>query len=292
MNLQLLLNLALTSAHYSLLALGLTLIFRTARFFHFAHAAVYTAGAYAAYVCHGFSHNLPLAVAAGAAAGAVLGVSMEAAVYRPLRSLGARPTSMLVASIGLLFVVQGVVSLLFGDETRTMLSHSQPSYHLNLLSSQITTIQASFIAVAAIEVSLLFLILRSTRLGITLRAVASDRDLAKSRGINCDRAFLTSFLLGSILAATAGSFWAYNTALAPQMGFSPLLMAVAAMVVGGLGRLRGALYGAFLVATCQHLASWFFAAHWQDAIVFCLLLILLLFKPFGLVGRSLKQART
>jgi branched-chain amino acid transport system permease protein len=135
----------------------------------------------------------------------------------------------------------------------------------------------------------MYLTLRFSRLGIVIRALAIDHELARSVGLNVDRAMLVVFLIGSVLAGAAGVLTSLETDLTPQMGFSGLLMAVVATIVGGVGSVGGVVLGALLIAIAQQCGVWFLPSQWQDAIVFLVLIVFLLVRPQGFFGKAVRQ---
>lgn len=291
MNVQILVNIIISSAHISLIAIGFGVIYRIARFFHFAHAAVYTVSAYMAYVVENLlGGNVLLGIVVGIAAGAALGGLMELSIFAPLRRTGASPVVLLVASLGILIILQNAISLVFGDQVRSVGWPAEANSSRGVIGARITTFQFTLLGAALAATLLLALLLKITRQGMTLRAVANDQALAQSIGIDVNRATLLAFVIGSTLAGMAGVLWAHNTALSPMMGFGALLMGVVAAVVGGVGSLPGALIGAILVSSAQQLAMWQFPSEWQDAIVFLILILFLLMRPQGFFGKPLRMA--
>ncbi len=288
---QIIVNILVTSAHYVLVAIGFGLIYRTARFFHFAHAAVYTVSAYTAYVVdHVVGGSVLLGIVAGVAAAAALGGLMEVGIFAPLRRTGASPVVLLVASLGILIILQNAISLVFGDQVRSVGWTAAPEHSMGVAGVRITTFQFTLLGAALGATLLLALLLQITRQGMMLRAVANDQSLAQSFGIDVNRTTLLSFVIGSILAGMAGVLWAHNTALSPLMGFGALLMGVVAAVVGGVGSLPGAFIGAVLISSAQHLAMWQFPSEWQDAVIFLILILFLLVRPQGFFGKPLRMA--
>lgn len=272
------------------MAVGFGLVFATTRFFHFAHGAVYTAGAYLALV---FVKWLGLPLLPGAAAAVVLcaalGLAMELVLYRPLRRRGATPLVLLLASLGAYIVLQNTISLVFGDQTQTLRS-GVVRVGLPVLGARITPVQIWIIAVAVALTVLVWLLVKKTRLGISMRAVANDPELALISGVPADTVILASFVLGSALAGAAGILVAMDVDMTPTMGMNALIMGVVAVIVGGTGSVPGIALGALLLAAAQHFGVWQISSKWQDAIAFVILLVFLLFRPQGFFGRKVRKA--
>jgi branched-chain amino acid transport system permease protein len=287
---QILLNAVIATSVYTLVGLSFALIYRVVRFFHFAHAGVFTAGAYAVLFLTTNS-TIPFLLAAflGTLASLILGCLMELGIYRPLRRGSATPVVLLVSSLGLYIVVQNCISLFFGDETRNI-RPSDLVYTLELWGARITSIQLVTICTAIVIVALVVILVKKTRFGIAVRAVANSPELASIVGIDSDRVVLLSFALGSWLAGIAGILVALDVDMTPRMGLNALLMGVVAVIVGGLESVPGVVLGALLLGLAQHLGVWKIGSEWQDAIAFVVLLAFLLFKPEGFLGKKVRKA--
>ena len=182
-----------TAAHIALIAMGFALIFKVGRFFHFAHGAVFTAGAYAAYVVHNLAGmSLPLSFIVSTGICSVLGCFLEIGVYRPLRRRNASPLVLLLASLGLYVLLQNLLSLIFGDETK-IIRGNLVSEGIKFLGARITPIQIIIIIVSAALAIFTYLLLKKSILGKAMRALASDPELARVSGINTDYTMLAVF---------------------------------------------------------------------------------------------------
>jgi branched-chain amino acid transport system permease protein len=285
---QLIVNGVVAGAIYSLVALGFALIYQTTKFFHFAHGGVYTTGAYLAYafiVLLGLPFSIGIICAVLVAS--MMGGLIELGIYRPLRRRRASSSVMLLASLGILIVMQNSISMLFGDDSKTI-RNTPIAEGLSFFNARITSIQ---IAIVAISWGLCFLMwasLHFTRAGRIMRAVANDDELSRVVGINSNKTIFASFVLGSGLAAIAAIFISLDTDMVPLMGFHALLMGVVAVIVGGVGSVPGALLGGLFIGLVQHLGVWKLPTQWQDAIIFVMLILLLLLRPQGFAGKPLR----
>jgi branched-subunit amino acid ABC-type transport system permease component len=288
---QILVNILSSAAHIWLVAAGFALIYRTTRFFNFTHAAVYTCGAYAAYtVTSALRGHAVFGYLFGIVSAAVIGGLLELCIFRPLRTRGAQSVSLLLASLGCLVVLQNAVSMVFGDDVKAAEDSGRPGIGFAFGGAHVTSIQFILIGSALTAGLMLAAFLLRTQLGMILRASANDPILAKSVGLNVNRAILVSFLIGSALAGIAGVLWAGNTALSPAMGFNALLLGVVAALVGGLRSVVGSLAGAVLIGIVQQLAGWFLPGEWQNLILFLVMVLFLVFRPQGLFGQPFRQA--
>ncbi len=286
---QFLLNGLIAGSTYALVALSFALIYLPTRFFHFAHGAVFAWGAYFGYICFVLL-KLPLWAAFPLAVGmtAVLGVALEAGIYGPLRRREATGLVLLLASLGLYVVLQNLISLLFGDETKSLRS-GEVMEGLALLGARITPIQLWIVFSSTASFALIGTVLRFTRFGKALRAVASDPELALVHGVETDRVILGAFALGSGLAGLSALLVALDVDMTPTMGLNALMMGIVAMIVGGIGSVPGTLLGGLLLGLAQHLGVWKIGSEWQDAIAFAILLLFLLLRPQGFFGRRVRK---
>lgn len=274
---------------YALIALGFGLIYSTTRVFHFAHAAIYTAAAYFAYSGWLLGLRLYFAIPLAVILASMLGGLLEIVAYRPLRKKEATPVILLLASLGLLIAIQNAISLLFGDDTKSIRG-SAVAEGLAVFGARITPIQVGIIAVSVLLLALCWAFIKYSNKGKAMSAVANDPELARIVGIELDQVILFTFVLGSALAAIASILISFDTDITPTMGFDALLMGVVAAIVGGIGSIPGAFLGGLLVGMAQHLGVWKLPTQWQDAIVFGILIIFLLLRPQGLLGKPLKKA--
>lgn len=287
---QLLVNGLIAGSIYALVALGFSLIYNTARFFNFAHAAVYTAAVYFAYsLKNGASLPDLVAYPLACAAAAALGVSLELLIYRPMRRRGAGSLELLLASLGAYTVLENLISLIWGSDTKTLRTGAVAE-GANIFGARVTVSQLVIMATSALLVTAVSLLLLKTKVGTALRAVANDPELAAVSGIETDSFRLLAFAVGSGLAGAASLLISFETNIAPAAGFPMLVMGVIAMVVGGIGSLRGATLGGLFVGLSQNLGIWYVSSKWQDTIAFLILIVFLLFRPQGFLGRGARRA--
>ena len=286
---QVLVNAMVSAATYLLVGIGFSLVYTTARFFHFAHGMILTLGAYACFTLMEWV-GMPQWVAflGGIAASTLVGVAVFYGVHRPLRRRGASPSVLLLASLGLYVALQAAVSLLYGAGTKTFRSRAIPE-GLQLIGARITIPQIGTLVVSGVCCILMWLFLRKTQTGRAIQAVACDPALAEAQGISQDRVELAVFAVGSAMAGIASILIAYDSDLTPTMGFRVLLMGMVAVIIGGVGSVPGAALGAVLLGLVQHFSAWWISSQWQDAIVFVLLIVFLLTRPQGFMGKPLRR---
>jgi branched-chain amino acid transport system permease protein len=161
---------------------------------------------------------------------------------------------------------------------------------LPIFGAKITPIQITIIIVSACLLALCWAFAKKTRMGKVMWAVANDPELARVVGIETDQVILFTFILGSALAAIAAILISLDTDMTPMMGFYALLMGIVAVIAGGIGSIPGAALGGLLVGMAQHLGVWKLPTQWQDAIVFVILILFLLLRPQGFLGKPLRRA--
>ncbi len=284
---QILLNAVIAGAIYTLLALGFNLIYSTARFFDLGYGALTAVGGYAVFWLYK-GVGLPLwpAIILGALLAGVLGFVIEKAVYRPLRKRKASTTVLLIASLGVLTVLQATIAILFSSQFQTLSKDVGAAMTFQIFGGVITQTQLLILATGLILMVLLGATLKYTRLGKAVRAVADDEEVAAIVGINTERTIGIVFFVGAIIGALSGIAVGFDTGIQPTMGLSLLLKAIVAAIIGGIGNVWGGVLGAFLLALIENLGAWQFSGEWKDAIAFLVLILFLLFRPQGIMGKK------
>jgi branched-chain amino acid transport system permease protein len=177
---------------------------------------------------------------------------------------------------------------LFGDETKSLRT-GEVAEGIALFGARITPIQLWTIFAFIASFAFVWAILKFTKFGKSLRAVASDPELALVHGVDSDRVVLGAFALGSGLAGLAAILVALDVDMTPTMGLNALMMGIVAMIVGGIGSVPGTMLGGLLLGLAQHLGVWKIGSEWQDAIAFAILLLFLLLRPQGFFGRRVRK---
>lgn len=286
------LNAVVAGALYSLVALGFNLIYSTTRFFDLGYGAVAAVGAYTVFYCYkvlGF--GLVPSIALGIIAAALLGFLIEKVIYRKLRVRKASPVVFIVASLGVLTVVQAALAILFSSQFQTLSRNIGESRIYPILGGVMTETQVVILAAAFLIMFALAFFLRFTLFGKAIRAVADDEDVAQIVGINSERVIGIVFLLGSAIAGIAGIAAGFDTGTQPTMGLALLLPGVVAAIIGGIGNVYGGVLGAFLLAAVENTGVWYLSGEWKAAIAFGILMIFLLFRPNGIFGNEVRDRK-
>lgn len=294
-------------AIYALVALGYTLVYGVLRLINFAHSEVFIAGAFAALwtwgafglnqdsVVTGFGSivfYLLVAMLAAVAASAFTATVIERVAYRPLRHRNAPPLAFLITAIGASIAIAEA----FGIYTRR-LPQGIPIIVKNdtvfsIAGVPITKVQILTVVAALVMMVALDFFINRSRIGRGIRAVAQDANTAALMGVNKDRIILMVFIVGGAMAGVAGLLYDVRIGnLTYSVGFLLGLKAFTAAVLGGIGNLRGALVGGLLLGVVENYASGLFGSEWKDFAAFAILVVLLMFRPTGLLGESLGRAR-
>ncbi len=281
---QLIINGITVGCIYALVALGFTVIYRTVKFFHFAHGVVYAAGAYLAYtliISLGINPIISFFLAAILAG--LVGVIIDRLVYMPLRKRKAPNLVFLIASFGIFIFIQNLLQLIYGAQILAIRTGPVKEGH-HFLGAVITDMQILILA-ASVGLSVgLWLFVKKTRLGKAMRAVADDRIAASIVGINPERIILAAFAIGSALAGAAGILISLETNIEPTMGMNAILKGIIASIIGGIGSIPGAMFGGLFLGIAENLGIWKISAGWKDCIAFVILILFLLFRPGGIMG--------
>jgi len=288
---QLSINGLIAGSVYALVALGFTIIYGTVRFFHFAHGAVYVAGAYLAWLAveQLGMPVIPAVVSACLLAG-VIGILIDLVIYRPLRAQKSPNLVFLIASFGIFIFIQNLLQLLCGAQILTMRTGPvSEGYHI--LSAVITPIQLLILAASIITFLILHLLMNKTKIGKAMTAVADDPLGASVSGINSEKVILSAFAVGSALAGMAGMLVSLETNIEPAMGMNAIMKGVIASIIGGIGSIPGAVLGGFFLGLAENLGIWKIQSGWKDTIAFAVLIIFLLFRPEGILGKSYDRDR-
>lgn len=279
--LQLIVNGLIAGGSYALAAIGYTMVYSILKFINFAHGSVAMVGAYIAFVLTMTSFQMPFAVAflLSMILTAILGILIEKVAYKPLRN--APKLAPLTTAVAVSFVLDAAVMILLGTEIKTFTMQYEV-YSIGPVF--ITSVQIIIIAASLLFMLILHLLLSGTKIGKSIRAVADNLDLAKITGINANFIISAVFAIGSALAAASGALIGLDTNLQPTMGFILTVKAFAAVVLGGLGNVYGAIAGAYVIGLVENLGVWYIPPVWKDSIAYGILILVLLFKPSGLFG--------
>lgn len=273
---------------YALIALGYTMVYGIIKLINFAHGDIYMLGAYIGFMAItvlgvGFFPALLIAMVGCA----ILGVVIERIAYKPLRN--ATRIAALITAIGVSYFIEAMTQRIMGTNVRAF---------PNVLSSEVIqfaglriSYQQIYIFITTVVLMLILqTIVKKTKVGRAMRAVSVDADAARLMGINVDATISYTFAIGSALAGAAGVLVGiYYNSINPLMGMVPGVKAFIAAVFGGIGIVPGAMFGGFFIGIAEALVSGYGGSLYKDAVVYIILIIILIIKPAGLLGKNVKE---
>ena len=273
---------------YALIALGYTMVYGIAKMLNFAHGDIIMVGAYAGIVAV-FSLGMPpaIAIVISIVVCSLLGMLIERLAYKPLRQ--AAPLAVLITAIGVSYLLQNVALLIFGSEQKAFPTLFQiPTIYIGeVMIDGITLIT---LAVTAAIMIGLTLFINKTKMGKAMRAVSEDKEAASLMGISTNRTITITFAIGSALAAVASIFYgATYIYIKPTTGAMPGIKAFTAAVFGGIGSIPGAMLGGIVLGLIEQFSKAYISTLWADAIVFAVLVLVLVVKPTGLLGKKISE---
>lgn len=273
---------------YALIALGYTMVYGIIKLINFAHGELMMAGAYFAFFIVVYT-NLPFLIVVPLAMilAALMSIVVERVAYKPIRK--APRISALITAIGVSLFLQNLAQVLFKADPKIMpeLIEKKP---IIIGELQISTVTVTTLGLAIAFMVVLEIFIKKTKPGKAMRAVSEDKDAAVLMGINVDKTISLTFAIGSALGALAGVLYGITyTQVFPTMGIMPGLKAFVAAVLGGIGLIPGAVLGGFTIGMVETITRAYISSQWSDAIVFGLLIVVLLIKPTGILGRNEKE---
>ena len=274
---------------FALVALGYTMVYGIIKLINLAHGDIYMVGAYIGYfVITGLHLGVVPAIIIAMAACALLGVVIEKIAYKPRRH-ASRITSLITA-IGVSLFLEYTMQYFMGAGVRTMPDDVLLEGVLQIGGVSITYTQLMIFVIAVLLMLLLQFIVKKTKIGKAMRAVSTDPDAAQLMGINVNATISYTFAIGSALAGAAGVLVGlYYNSISPLMGMTPGLKAFIAAVFGGIGIIPGAMMGGVSIGVLETLVAGYGGSLYKDAVVYVILILILLIKPSGLLGKNEKE---
>jgi branched-chain amino acid transport system permease protein len=276
-----------TGSIFALVALGYSMVYGIIQLLNFAHGDIIMVGAYTFfYAITSFNMNPILAGLLAVVVSTLLGVVIEKVAYTPLRS--APRLSLLITAIGISFLLENGAQLLFGADTKSM--EAPISGNVTILGANVSYAALLTIVVSVLSMIVLTFLVQKTKLGKAMRAVSEDMGAAQLMGIGLNKTISFTFAVGSALAGIGSILYlcAYPQA-SPTMGSMLGLKAFVAAVLGGIGSIPGAMLGGFIIGMLEALVSAAKLSVWKDAVVFFILIVVLLVKPTGILGRKITE---
>lgn len=274
-------------AIYALIALGYTMVYGIAKMLNFAHGDIIMVGAYAILVTINANGHPLLGVVAAVVVCTVVGIVIEKVAYKPLR--GASPLAVLITAIGVSYLLQSIAQLIFKSKSQAVTITETRMVNIGSAELNLNTILT--LVVGAVIMVALTLFVKYTRTGRAMQAVSEDRGAAQLMGVNVNKIIMITFAIGSALAACAGVFYLMQIpSVSPTLGSMPGIKAFAAAVIGGIGSIPGAMLGGVILGVVEKLAlSVPVLAPYATAIEFALLIVILLVRPIGILGKKRRE---
>jgi branched-chain amino acid transport system permease protein len=274
---------------YALIALGYTMVYGIVKLINFAHGDVFMVGAFIGFYSItildlGFFPSLIISMTACA----IMGVLIERIAYKPLRN--ATRIAALITAIGVSLLIEYGMIYARGAQPEAYPSDIIPSTSLDFLGVKVSSQSLLILGTSVVLMILLQFIVHKTKIGKAMRAVSHDMDAARLMGINVNNTISATFAIGSALAGAAGvAFGMYYTKIEPLMGIIPGLKAFVAAVLGGIGIIPGAMVGGLLLGVIESLVSAAGFSLWRDGVAFVVLILILIFRPAGLLGKNVRE---
>lgn len=284
---QVILNGLIAGAAYGLLGISFALLYQINRFFDLTSAAGCVVGAYTVLLVSKTLHwPLTIALVIGVVVAAALGLVAHFGVVRQLQFRRSGASEKFLATLGLIVVVQGIIAIAFGDDTKVLDWYRSDTFQGRGLA--LTHPQLAMLLVA-IVVPVAGILTEASLAGKMYRAVAGDEELARIVGVRVNLVRMITAIISLGIAGLTGALIGADVGLTPGMGFRAILMGIVAAVIGGIGSFRGVMLGALLIGMTQNLVAWWISTAWQDSATFLLLIIFLISRPQGILGKSLRR---
>lgn len=285
---QQLINGLMLGSVYALLALGYTMVYGIIKLINFAHGDIYMLGAYFGYFFIKVLHlNFFIALILAMAVSAIIGVVIEYIAYRPLRH--SPRIAVLISALGISFLLENGMTYLYGSDQRSF-PQAIKTVQYHFYGIQVSNIQLIIAVTSIVLMLLLTYIVKNTKMGRAMGAVSADPDAASLMGININHTISFTFAIGSALAAAGGVLIGlYYNSIDPLMGMTPGLKAFVAAVLGGIGIIPGAAVGGWLIGILETMVQATAFSDYKDAIVYAMLIVILLIKPTGILGKNKRE---
>jgi branched-chain amino acid transport system permease protein len=282
-------------------AIGLSLVYGVLRFANFAHGDLLTVGAYSALalvslafpalglgdsklVPFSFGWTMLIALPLAAASAALVAVAANRLVFRPLHRRRLPPLMLAISSLAIALLVRSVVMMVWGPAQRVYYEGLRTTYVLPGLNARVRADQLLIFGLAVLLVAALWLFLERTKAGKALRATSDNPELARISGIDANRMMTLTWIVGGGLAGIAGVFLGIDSQVRPDMGWNLLLPIFAAVILGSIGNIYGAMLGAIIVGISQQVSTMWLLPTYKPAVAFVILILTLLLRPRGIFG--------
>lgn len=280
---QLLINSLVTGSIYALVASGFSLIYKSNKFFHFAHGAVVAFCGYIFYLVFSLlEFNLILSILLSLIFSGLLGAFFFYGIFSPLRKKNSSKVVLLLISVALMIILQNIILLLFGANTKLIGLNSNKLF--TFLGATITPIEICIIGISILLFFILNYVMKKTKFGRNIRAISDSKELSEIVGINSNKTLAGAFILSSVIAGIAGVLIGIELNLNSTMGTMLSIKGFIGAVIGGIASVPGAIIGSYILGFIENFGTWYLSSGYKDLISFVILFLFLLLKPEGLFG--------
>jgi len=267
---------------YSIIAFGYNLLYSMNRFFDMTYAAYCVLGAYGYFVIAKLGLGIPMTTLITFVVVGSFAYSCERFLYTKLRERKSTAIVLMVTSLGVLTIVQGIIAMIFTSNTQ-VLRFSNNIFHIGTVT--VTDVQIVTIVSALLLYGSAWYVLQRTKFGTQIRAVSDNEELARAIGVDVAKIRRISTVLASCTSASVGILYGMDTSIDPLMGLGLLLKGIIAAIIAGLGSITYGIVGAVLLATSENMTVWFISGEWKDAVAFLILILVLLLRPKGILQK-------
>lgn len=287
MIIQLLLNIILSFSLISLVGISFFYIFNTAKYYAIHHASIITIAGFLISVLYKNGFPLYLTILISVIASTFIGISIEFLLFRNIRKTHQKTFYLIIASLGVYIVLQNILVILFGEDFKIIPLNNGSSN--NIFGAFITNIQIITFFVNAIVIAGSVIFFKFSKLGNEMRAVSENAELSSILGINSNKIILYAFSIGSFIASIAGILITFDVGMDTSSSFNLLFYGVIALIIGGIGNIKGLILGALFLAVAQNITAFYIDSKWMDAVTYLILILFLIWKPLGFSGKRLKK---
>lgn len=273
----------ITGFVYALVALGFALIYNATKIFHIAHGALFVLAGYLAYSLSLLNLNIWVILIPTTIIISLIGLAIYLFVYAPILKRNGELFICMISSIGVMIVIEGLFTLIYGNQTKSLIPGALVTFQIGILS--VSYIKIIIIILCAASFGLIYFYLNKFKFGKAILALADNEELAETIGINIQSTRYLVFMLGSALVAVASFFVSIDTGIRPDSAFFIILISATAVLIGTHGYLPGTIVAGIGLGIIENIAIYYLGTSWKNSIIFSVLIIILIFMPNGLFSK-------
>ncbi len=286
---QLSVNILLNFSLISLVGISFYYIFNTGKYYAIHHASIISLGGYFFVYLYKLSLSICLSILISVFITTILGVLIQKLILLEKKNIKIKSFYLIITSLGIYVIMQNLISIFFGDSLK-IVNIKQFSQSIELYTSYMTVIQLIIIIINLSIIIGSLLLFKHTSFGRKMKAITNNETLSKILGINTNLIILKSFGIGSFIASISGILITLNVGMDNFSSFNLLFYGVIALIIGGIGNFRGLIVGALILALSQNFTAYYIDGRWINAVTYIILVLFLLWKPYGFSGKRLKKA--